>query len=408
MAKYKLLEVFGIELEYMVVDKDSLNVLPITDQLFQKVSGSTTNDISGERVDWSNELVLHVVEFKNKKPEPKILPLISHFQNEVKRANTYLQSFNAILLPGAVHPWMSPDLETKLWPHENKIIYKTYDRVFGCKGHGWSNLQSLHINISFANDQEFEKLHAAIRFILPLIPALSSSSPIIDGSKTEYSSNRLKFYLQNQRRIPSILGKAIPEPAWSEQEYQEKILQPMYNDIAPYDTECVLQEEWLNSRGAIPKFERGCIEIRLADIQEAPVIDLAIAHFWISIIKLLTEGNWITLEKLKNLDHAKLRAILDQTVLHAENAQIEDSEYLALFEKEKSTKANILLNTLSDKISYAPEEQVFQDVIKKLLSQGSLSTRLCRSLNKDYSRENLLKTYKNLATCLQEGIFFEG
>ncbi|HAL85576.1 MAG TPA: hypothetical protein DCM31_01010, partial [Deferribacteraceae bacterium] len=37
----------------------------------------------------------------------------------------------------------------------------------------------------------------------------------------------------------------------------------MYRDIAPYDPECILQEEWLNSRGAIARFDRKAIEIRL-------------------------------------------------------------------------------------------------------------------------------------------------
>jgi hypothetical protein len=37
--KYKLFEVTGIELEYMVVDRDTLKVLPIVDKLFEDVTG---------------------------------------------------------------------------------------------------------------------------------------------------------------------------------------------------------------------------------------------------------------------------------------------------------------------------------------------------------------------------------
>jgi hypothetical protein len=39
MKQYKLFEVTGIELEYMVVDRDTLKVLPIVDKLFEDVTG---------------------------------------------------------------------------------------------------------------------------------------------------------------------------------------------------------------------------------------------------------------------------------------------------------------------------------------------------------------------------------
>ena len=80
------------------------------------------------------------------------------------------------LLPGGVHPWMDPSKETRLWPHEYNEVYRSFDRIFGCAGHGWSNLQSTHLNLPFADDDEFGRLHAAIRAILPLLPALNTVS----------------------------------------------------------------------------------------------------------------------------------------------------------------------------------------------------------------------------------------
>ena len=44
-------------------------------------------------------------------------------------------------------------------------LYVTPTMTFDCKGHGWSNVQSTHINLPFYDDKEFEKLHAAIRVI---------------------------------------------------------------------------------------------------------------------------------------------------------------------------------------------------------------------------------------------------
>src|SRR5690606_28202248 len=107
-------------------------------------------------------------------------------------------------MPGGMHPWMDPLKETRLWPHQNQLIYNTFDRIFGCRGHGWSNLQSTHINFPFSTPEEFEALHAACRFVLPLIPALAASSPYFSGRRGPGLSTRLLVYRKNCSRVPSV------------------------------------------------------------------------------------------------------------------------------------------------------------------------------------------------------------
>jgi hypothetical protein len=120
---------------------------------------------------------MHVLEFKTNGPVPDLRNVAGLFQEEVRRANRRLESLGGRLMPGGTHPWMDPVTETKLWPHEYNEIYRTFDRIFGCQGHGWANVQSTHINLPFSNDVEFGRLHAAIRGVLPLIPALAAASP---------------------------------------------------------------------------------------------------------------------------------------------------------------------------------------------------------------------------------------
>ena len=43
--KYHLFEVFGIELEYMLVNNSSLKVAPIVDELLTLKNGTLTDDI---------------------------------------------------------------------------------------------------------------------------------------------------------------------------------------------------------------------------------------------------------------------------------------------------------------------------------------------------------------------------
>ncbi len=67
-----------------------------------------------------------------------------------------------------------------------------------------------------------------------------------------------------------MTGKVIPEQVFSKKDYYSTIFQPINKAIKPHDTENILDHHFLNSRGAIARFDRGAIEIRVIDIQECP------------------------------------------------------------------------------------------------------------------------------------------
>ncbi|MFT6367126.1 MAG: gamma-glutamyl:cysteine ligase YbdK (ATP-grasp superfamily), partial [Bacteroidia bacterium] len=230
-----LFAAYGIEIEYMIVNRHSLNVMPVADRLMQKVAGQIVNEVEQGKIAWSNELVMHVIELKTNGPTAELETLPALFLENIRHINTLLDDMDACLMPTAMHPWMNPYREKVLWPHDSREIYDTYDRIFNCEGHGWCNLQSMHINLPFANDSEFARLHAAIRILLPILPALAASSPIVEGRVTSILDTRLETYRVNSIKIPSITGQVIPEPIISGQQYQQQILAPMYRDIAPFD-----------------------------------------------------------------------------------------------------------------------------------------------------------------------------
>jgi carboxylate-amine ligase len=308
-----------------------------------------------------------------------------------------------------MHPFMDPYSEMKLWPHERNEIYEKYNSIFDCRGHGWANLQSVHLNLPFGNDSEFEKLHAAIRIILPLLPALAASSPIKDGFYTGLKDTRLEVYQNNQKRIPSIAGMVIPEPVFSEEDYQEQILQKNYRDIAPYDPDGILQDEWLNSRGAIARFQRNAIEIRVLDIQECPAADIAILKLIISILKDLVNGKWSSLEDQKSWTVVRLYQILRETIKDAENAVITDEDFLSLFGfPGKSAKASDLWiyfyeQALEAGNNFSPFEN---EALNIIFNQGTLSTRISSAIGKTIEKDNLLTVYKDLANCLATNTIF--
>lgn len=273
---HSLFTVFGVEIELMCVARDTLKVWPHVDLLLTDLGGSPDSHPSAGRAEADNELAAHVVEFKLSQPSPTLDGIWRDFLDLSRRADAVLKDRGAMLLPGGVHPFMNPATESRLWPYEDSPIYAAFDRVFGCKGHGWFNLQSVHLNLPFANDAEFAALHSAIALLLPLLPALSNSSPVLDGVRSAWQSSRLNQYAGNQRKIASIAGHLIPEAVGSEQEYRDLVLAPMYREIAPFDPDGILQDEWLNSRAAIARFDRHAIEIRCMDAQETPRADVAL------------------------------------------------------------------------------------------------------------------------------------
>lgn len=407
-SRIHLFQAYGIELEYMLVDRDSLEVRPITDELLKSVLGEYASDYDNGMVTWSNELVLHVVELKSTKPEYDLISLESQFAENVKRINTILKQWNCMLLPSAAHPFMDPVKETRLWPHENNEVYAIYNKIFDCRGHGWSNLQSTHLNLPFYDDEEFAKLHAAVRLVLPILPALCASSPILDSKSTGLLDTRLKYYKTNQSRLPSITGKVIPEAVFSKRNYHNIIYEKIKSDIAPFDPAGELNPIWVNSRGAIPRFDRGSIEIRIMDIQECPAADVAVVSLVIALIKALVAGKFMDHEGQMKWKTEPLYQLLDLTIEKAEQALITNKDYLLVFgfNGEQATAGQLWRHLVDALVDGDDAVKKFRPILEVILDQGTLATRMLKSLSGEPSRANLEGTYKKLAECLEENKMF--
>ncbi|MBK6660128.1 MAG: glutamate--cysteine ligase [Proteobacteria bacterium] len=320
---------YGIEIEYAIVDRDTLDVRAIADRLLADVAGAEVNEFADGPIGWSNELSLHVIELKTNGPAASLDGLDDLFSAEVARIERLLAKHDARILPGPMHPWMDPLTEQRLWPHEQNEIYAAYDRIFNCRGHGWANLQSMHINLPFADDAEFVRLHDAIRIALPLLPALAAASPYVDGKASGLLDTRLETYRLNQKRVPEITGRVVPECVASIDEYHERILAPMFRAIAPLDTDKVLDGEWLNSRGAIARFERGAIEIRILDAQESPRADLAVARAVVALVKALYEERFSSRDAQAVVSTEALASLFERSLRDGEQVVIEDASVLA-------------------------------------------------------------------------------
>jgi carboxylate-amine ligase len=400
----------GIELEYMIVDRDTLDVRPMADQLLRADDGNWSNDVERGDFGWSNELASHLVEVKNNDPRHPLAWLRDGFSSEVAEIERRLATLGAQLMPGAMHPWMDPRTETRLWPHEYAEIYAGYDRIFDCRRHGWANMQSMHVNLPFAGDEEFGRLHAAVRLALPVLPALAASSPIADGAPTGFLDYRMECYRTHVAAVPSMMGPVIPEPVASRAEYRTRILEPIQREIGQLDAGGAMQGEWLNARAAIARFDRNAIEIRVLDTQECPWADLSVAAATAALVRSVYEGDAASREREDPLDSRRLAAILQSCVRGAGNALIGDAEYLSRlgYPGTRCMAGELWAHLLETTLYGDPDAAAaWREPLANIALRGPLAQRILRAVGDDYRRESLREVYGRLCRCLERGTLFE-
>ena len=407
-GRYGLFEVIGLEIEYMIVDRETLDVRPLAEELLRDASGAVVSELESGELAWSNELAAHVIELKTNGPRAKLAGLADALQRDVARINAALGAHGAMLMPTGMHPWMDPARETRLFPGEYSEVYRAFDRIFGCSGHGWSNLQSVHVNLPFADAAEFARLHAAIRLVLPLLPALAASSPFADGRATGLADSRLEYYRSNARRVPSVTGCVIPEPVFTPRDYEREILGRIYADLSRHDPEGVLRHEWANARGAIARFDRGAIEIRVLDTGDCPRVDVAIAAGAVALVSALACDELAPQAAQRSLETERLAALFLDVVRDADRAAVKDADYLRALgcsDAEPRTAgelwAGLLDGPLRDLLAADHAR-----ILRALAERGCLSRRLRARVGEQPQREALRAVYRELCDGLARGAPF--
>lgn len=417
-------QAYGVELEYMVVDRESLAVRPVVDELLRRAAtlpGAAADDegspgwpgsVELGDVTWSNELALHVLEFKTSRPAPSLAGLAARFAEHVRLANELLAPMGCVLLPTGMHPLMDPAREFRVWPHGFSEVYETFNRIFDCRGHGWANLQSAHLNLPFATDDgegsEFGRLHAAVRAVMPILPALASSSPLMEGRETGLMDTRLEVYRTNSAKVPEATGLVVPEAVFTRADYEREIFQRIYRAYEPLDPGGVLRDEWANSRGAIARFGRGTIEVRVLDVQECPAADLAVCAAVSGVVRALAEGRVTPLAELRRLEVKPLHAILLDVIRDAERAVIRDGTYLrALGWKQDRATAGELWRALVDGV---PRDDAgvreSRAALETILNEGCLARRIANRLGNDVGEKRVRDVYRELSVCLADNRMF--
>jgi gamma-glutamyl:cysteine ligase YbdK (ATP-grasp superfamily) len=152
-------------------------------------------------------------------------------------------------------------------------------QIFNLKQHGWLNIQSYQLNVPYSNKKDAVSLNNVLAILCAYLPAIAASSPIYEGRVGEDVDNRLFFYMTNQREVPSIVGDVVPEYLSSLKQYEEIIRRYTMDLTEAGAQKCILNKDWINSRGVILRFDRKAFEIRVMDEQECIKSDVALSCF---------------------------------------------------------------------------------------------------------------------------------
>jgi glutamate---cysteine ligase / carboxylate-amine ligase len=412
MSAFHLFERCGIEIEYVLAARDSLDVKPVADVVLQRLASADAPVTHAEHggLRWVHSLALHVVRVKSPAPSDDLEVLARRLHDEVVALDRSIDVVGARLMPGGMHPWMDATRETRLWPHGNAAVYDVYDRVFDCRTHGWSNVQGTRVTLPFANDAELGRLHAAIRTIMPILPALAAASPYADGRASGWMDYRLEVYRRNADAIPERNGDIVPAPVLERAQYQREILQPLYRALEPHDPQRVLRHEWVNGRGAIARFEPDTIDIRVLDVQESPHIDVALAALLMDLAEDLCERVFPRPTLENQLPTRTLAGLFLACIHDADRARIDDADYLRLLGlKRSSCDAGAAWWEIAERLDRqgSRHSRWWRSALEFNLSRGPLARRLLRAVGPRPDRAALHELYSALCDALRAGKPFD-
>lgn len=405
---YKAFEVCGLELEYVLVDRD-LNAVPLAERCLAALAGRPASDASLGVVGFSNEIFQHLLELKTEVPLKSLAQTEELLVEGVRRAAGLLaERFDARLLPTGMHPWLDPRT-AKMWERSNNRVYHTYARLFDTTTHGWANVQASHVNLPLGTEKEAVAMMNAAALLVPYLPALAASSPMFEGELQPAVDNRLQFIVEHQTKIPESCGLIVPEFAASLAQYKRDVLGPMYRAVEKLEGGKVLRHEFLNARGAVFKFSRESMEVRILDTQECVKMDVAIAVFVRWALKALAD--MLLAGRLVTSDHRLLVEDFRAVVKDGTRARVHAPHLLTPGDRDDDGKLEVR-RVLHELIALARKkvpgrEEPYLDLVAGVVRQGNLSERMKAALepytgDADTFTEAARRLYIQLSECLVE------
>jgi hypothetical protein len=270
----------GTEHEFSINDPQ-FRALPVSDEILKTICGSFSSEILFGDVKLGKELQKTVLEMVPRNPAESIPVLEEQLINGIRKFSHVFRDRYQLLGLG-MHPTLKLE-ETAVWDHDEGEYYEVYDRLFDIRQHGWLNIQALQVNLSYSGEKDLVRQFNRLRSLLPYLIAVTAASPIVEGKITGTADNRLLYYRENQKEIPLICNRIVPEKIGSVQDYRRD-QEEIFAELRAKDAG-ILCEEWVNSGGVIIRFSRKCLEVKALDEQDCIRSDMAVCAFISSLLR---------------------------------------------------------------------------------------------------------------------------
>jgi gamma-glutamyl:cysteine ligase YbdK (ATP-grasp superfamily) len=359
----------GTEHEYSIND-NRFNALPVSDRIIKSICGRFESEILFGEVKLGKELQKTVLEIIPRIPAHDLAFLEEQLVKGIRKFYHIFKDRYWLLGLG-MHPTLTPD-HTDVWDHDEGEYYEVYNRLFNIRQHGWLNIQALQINLSYRNQKDLVTVHNRLRSLLPYLIAVTASSPMVEGHLTGIADNRLIYYRENQKEIPRICNRIIPEKIRSVNDYHE-LQQEIFFELRSRGAD-ILCEEWVNSSGLIIRFSRNCLEIKALDEQECIRSDMAVC----ALVRSLLRCRSLPIDT----DQSALLALTD-TAIHTGTAELRP---------ELQRLYDAAWNHATD------DERQYLPVIRQRIEQGSLAELISRRYKKE---QDMIPVLTDLVTCLK-------
>ena len=171
----------GVELELQLVEKNNLNLNNISSKVLTDVNKEFLDNIKCELIESMIEINTNICS-NIEEVEKDIRKTLNHLDEILKNYETEINCTS-------LHPFAIG---------KNQIItnnprYKRIMKDLQMVGKRFIS-QGLHVHIGISNPEDAIKVNNALRVYLPLLLALSTSSPFFEGEDTGLHSYRTKLF----------------------------------------------------------------------------------------------------------------------------------------------------------------------------------------------------------------------
>lgn len=264
----------------------------------------------------------------------------------------------------------------------------------------------LRIDLHFAREADFGRLHAAVRMVLPLLPALSASTPFRDGRATGFHSTRLRACIDLYDRHPERVGAFVPEPVFDPADHDREVLGPITRSTSTGKRGEAPDAQTLNLRCATAHLDQGIISIHGFDAQENPAADMAVTEFTSAVLRALVAGRWSSNYLQRAWSSEDLMSVMQATIRDGSRATIANRDYLFMLGmlKQDRVPAGELLKHLFVEL-YSELSENARGHVGVIIEQGCLAARMLARVGKRPGAERIRNVCAQLAACRTAGPF---